>query len=294
MVTFEPTSKVIEKYCLKNDLRHELDILPNDTRLHWIGRCAKEKRPLEVVLYIHGGGYTNSANAEHVEFARKCALEADASLVMLEYTLAPTGRFPTQLNQAVEALKHILTFTPASKVYIAGESAGAHLAISLLSHIMHPSEGIKAIKVSGLGGMCLISPFVSFDYDKNSYKDNAAKDYLSARQLKDMFSSNFKTLGLTEAQALKDPRLSPLDAPAGWWKGCPVERILITMGTDEVLLDDIHAFWQILKAETKSTTYVEVAMGRREVHASCLLGTFLKKEDEDTWNEIMKWMRTRY
>lgn len=104
---------------------------------------------------------------DHIAFSLRCASKASASLVMLEYTLAPTDHYPTQLIQAAEGLKHILKLTPPSKITIAGDSAGGHLSLSLLAHLMHPSPDAPEVNLSSpLAGICLICPFLSFDYDK--------------------------------------------------------------------------------------------------------------------------------
>lgn len=219
------TDKVIAKYCAKNNLNHFVDPLSHDARLHWIGSFPAHNSKID--LWFHGGGYNFGATRNHINLGLKCASESDFTLAMLEYTLAPDGCFPIQLIQAVNALKHLLNFTLPSKIFIPGDSAGGHLALSLLSHTMHASKGIKPIVLSEeLAGICFISPFLSFDYNKESYTSNAKRDYISLAQIQE-FNANLKEPGLTDEEALKDPRLSHLDAPAGWWKNWPVEWIML-------------------------------------------------------------------
>jgi acetyl esterase/lipase len=153
LITLPTAGDVIKKHCLKNNLHHEIDGLSQDANLHWLAdRPGKDSK---VVLYFHGGGYNMSADGYHVVSASMCASKANASLAMLEYTLAPKAHFPTQLIQAVEALKYVLSITSPSKVIITGDSAGGHLALSLLSHLMHPSQSLQALSLSeNLGGIC--------------------------------------------------------------------------------------------------------------------------------------------
>ncbi|KAE8445990.1 hypothetical protein EG329_012629 [Mollisiaceae sp. DMI_Dod_QoI] len=283
------TSKVVEKYCVQNKLKHEFDALPHDAKLHWIGlRPAKGGN---VILYFYGGGYNIAADPNHIVFGSKCASKANATLAILEYTLAPTAHFPTQLIQATEGLKHILTITSPSKVIIAGDSAGAHLTLSLLSHIIHPSRDIEPFLLSeSLRGVCAMCPIVSFNYGRNrSYEYNADRDYLSLRKMKEMME-NFKPPGLTDEEALKDPRLSPLDAPKGWWENCPVERIMLTMGEWEVFLDDCKLFGKRLEDEAAPKTKIELVLGRKEVHGACIMDTFLGLEDGDSTKAVFAWM----
>jgi acetyl esterase/lipase len=64
---------------------------------------------------------------------------------------------------------------------LTGDSAGANLVLSLLSHINHPNPStvlsIPPIKLDeDLKGAVLISPWVDFDTSKDSFKRNQYKD----------------------------------------------------------------------------------------------------------------------
>lgn len=283
------TGKTIENYCITHKQKHEVDDLPQDAKLHWVG--GRSANGGKVLIYFHGGGYNIAADPNMVVWGVKCASRANASLAMLEYTLAPEGRYPLQLIQATEVLRHVLTITSPSKVIIAGDSAGAHLILSLLSHLAHPSKDIEPLSLSeNLGGICVMSPVLSFNYDNcKSYQLNASRDYLSLRMMQE-FHENFKPPGLTDAEAMNDPRLSPLDAPAGWWANLPVDRILLTMAEWEVMLDDQISFGKRLQDEAVKTTKIDVVLGKREVHGPCVMDAFLGREDGDSTAAVLAWM----
>jgi hypothetical protein len=60
-------------------------------------------------------------------------------------------------------------FPFVSEIIMAGDSAGGHLAAGLLSHLNHPSEEVEPVKLAEpLRAMCFISPFLGFDYNKES------------------------------------------------------------------------------------------------------------------------------
>ena len=287
------TGEAIESWCNRNKVLHTIDPLSLSAKLHWVGPRSSSGN---VLLYFHGGGYNSPAvGPGHVAFALRCASNASASLALLEYTLAPIAHYPTQLRQAVSALKHILASTPPSKIIIAGDSAGGHLSASLLSHLLHPSKYIEALPLSEkLDGICFICPFVSFDYDKKSYKYNANRDYLSLEAVKEL-NSNFKPPELSDEDAIKDPQLSPLDAPRGWWKNSPVERMLVVAGTWEVFLDDCVAFGQRLTEEAVPQTKVDVVQCAKEVHAACIVDQMLglgqrNSSEMDSSKVILAWM----
>lgn len=105
------------------------------------------------------------------------------AVLMLSYDLAPGAQYPRQLQQAAALLTHVLTtlkYVPSS-IVLTGDSAGANLALSLLSHITHPHPS-RTLKIPPITlkedflGVVLISPWVSFDLSSPSWTANASKD----------------------------------------------------------------------------------------------------------------------
>ena len=101
--------------------RDELDIIAPKNN---------DKKPL--LIYIHGGGFISG-----IRKMRKylCADYARAGYLVcnLDYELAPTALFPTQLRQLFKAIEWIIDNKETlnvdlSKVVVAGESAGGYLS----------------------------------------------------------------------------------------------------------------------------------------------------------------------
>lgn len=84
---------------------------------------------------------------------------------LLEYDLTTEQKYPRQLQQASLALQHLLQigYQPGD-IFIGGDSAGGHLSVSLLSHLMHKHPAVPSVDLSGpLAGAFLISPWVTGD-----------------------------------------------------------------------------------------------------------------------------------
>lgn len=71
-------------------------------------------------------------------------------------------------------------------------------------------------------------------------KDNATKDILDAKLLK-LWSDAY--LGGSTV----DEYNTPLNAASVWWKDIPVSQILITVGDNEMLRDDVLQLGQRMK-----------------------------------------------
>jgi acetyl esterase/lipase len=162
----------------------------------------------------------------------------------LSYTLVPHATYPTQLQQAVEALRYILTETGRSPadVLVAGDSAGGNLALALLGHLSHWHPDINPLDiVEPLAGIAVTAPWVGLDSglppatEQSRFNDSidiktikrAGSMYLNGKE-----GDNWSRLLLTTPD---------------WWKGARVKDALILAGSDEILLPSIGQFEKIFR-----------------------------------------------
>ena len=106
-----------------------------EVRVRVYAPCAASA-PTGGVVYIHGGGFAvGSVDMEHAEAAH-LARELGATLVSVEYRLAPEHPFPAALDDCYAALQWVhdhageLGVLP-SRIGIGGSSAGGNLAAGL-------------------------------------------------------------------------------------------------------------------------------------------------------------------
>ncbi len=133
-----------------------------------------------------------------------------------------------------------------SQILIGGDSAGGNLAAALLAHLTHPHPNVPALTLPGnLGGALLVSPWVSFTQERESWRTNQKKDALDSATVR-IWSNNF--MGKTG----NDDWSQPAEAPAEWWKGLPADDVTITAGGCEVLRDDIRALAENIKVSESS------------------------------------------
>lgn len=98
-----------------------------------------ESPPDFVLYYVHGGGFSMGSVYFYLEFLmvwHHLLVEAgftNPAIFSLEYTLAPDDVYPRQVLETLEGYKHVLEVTKdASRVCVAGDSAGGALILSLL------------------------------------------------------------------------------------------------------------------------------------------------------------------
>ncbi|HSI40224.1 MAG TPA: alpha/beta hydrolase [Xanthobacteraceae bacterium] len=91
-----------------------------------------------VILFVHGGGFAFCSPQTHERCARVLADEARMSIALPDYRLAPENPFPAGLLDTVACLRALLAgavegLDPAP-VLVAGDSAGANLALAAMLH----------------------------------------------------------------------------------------------------------------------------------------------------------------
>lgn len=102
-------------------------------------RIYTPKTPLStsrnILLYLHGGGWTINSPENCERFCRDFAVENDSTVVAPDYRLAPEHPYPAANDDAKTAylwtVEHArLIGGSEEKIYIGGDSAGGHLAFA--------------------------------------------------------------------------------------------------------------------------------------------------------------------
>lgn len=157
---------------------------------------------------------------------------------------------------------------PPPAITLIGDSAGAHLALSLLLHLRYPNPRVSPVSMEGaLSGAVLVSPWVmDMSSASDSMTANRRKDVLKTSALK-YWARNFM------GNATPDYWTSLLTVPAKWWADLLVDDILVIYGHDEVLRDDISELCEKITAGHGKATAINF-LG--EIHGHMLLNRFLR------------------
>ncbi|KAF9690738.1 hypothetical protein EKO04_011321 [Ascochyta lentis] len=310
----QTSDRYVRLYCRSRGLEPKsLEIHSEDGRAvaHWIGDPDAES----VILYCHGGAYTQPANAGNFRYLASFVKTLNnrpksrrVSVLLLAYTLAPEGVYPTQLREAAVVLTHLIRETgrSPSNIFIAGDSAGGNLALSLLSHLLHPHPDVFAIKLGcPLGGVLLISPWVGFRTDYTSFTANATLDMLTPLALRKWGAMFLGKANDSNPEA--DPGPISGDSwteaclnPPSWWNGMHqvVSDTFIWWGGYEVFGDPIRELeknlnegWATGGGDLNRVRFFESA---REAHVAPIVDTMIPgAEKSDAQVVIEEWFKGR-
>lgn len=298
-------------------------------KVHWIGSDDAEV----VILYLHGtylgavvggpgvfflwlmigegGGYTQPCSPGHLEYIHRLVTDLNkgaktVSVLLLAYTLVPEARFPTQLKQAAGALSFLLREGKRSPrdILVSGDSAGGNLAISLLSHLLHPHSDVPKVAIDvPLRGLFVYSPWVSFDTSDETYIRNASKDVLVPsvlRKWSGMYIGTVDDETDPGTVAVGDVYNEPLRADASWWK--EMHKIVMDVwlwgGDDEVFIDSLRAFGEKFRRGWMAGGGVEERLTlefvENDMHIGPIMDVELQyKEKSKTQLRLEEWLEER-
>lgn len=216
------------------------------------------KREPETILTITGGGYTQPCQYGYFHYLNRLVKDMNAdknttksiSVLLPAYTLVPEAHYPMQLNEAATVLSYLISGKKRSpaNIVIGGDSAGGNLALSLLSHILHPRPDTPRVELTTpLRGALLYSPWVCFSTEHDSYVRNGGKDTLIDSMLRSwgsMYLGLSKDGEVPRKDVETDNYNEPLRNDSAWWQNIHrvVGKSFIWMGKDEVFVDGLREF----------------------------------------------------
>lgn len=105
-------------------------VLPNGTMDVYTANDSTGNEPL--LVWVHGGGYVGSDKSCAEPWAYGIAAEKKATVVSINYCLAPEQHYPGPLLQLNEALHYLISnreryAIDCEKIFLAGDSAGAQI-----------------------------------------------------------------------------------------------------------------------------------------------------------------------
>lgn len=189
-------------------------------------RLIVPENPKGVYFHIHGGGWTWGTADEQDPYLDRMADHCGLAVVSVEYRLAPENPYPAAHDDCEAAALWVVREAKArfgtERLFIGGESAGAHLSAATLlrlrdRHGLTPFRGANLF--AGCYDLSLTPSVLNWGTDKL---------VLNTRDVR-IFADNL----CGPHPDRRDPDLSPLYAGL---EGMP--PALFSVGTRDLLLDD--------------------------------------------------------
>lgn len=169
--------------------------------------------PMQVLVYLHGGGWVLGDLDGFEALARTLAVRSNSAVVLVDYRLAPEHPFPQPLHDAEDAILYAAreiapAFGPGLPLVVGGDSAGANLAAVACLSLRQ--------KVP-IAGQVLFNPVTDVDTDTPSYREFARGYTLTVDDMRWFFEQysprNWRS-GSPMIAPLRSPDLR--GAPSAW------------------------------------------------------------------------------
>jgi acetyl esterase/lipase len=234
----------------------EYETLKQDS---WAGEWVKPQQSdrSKVVVYYHGGGFLFGSSLSHRAVTTHIAQLTSASVLSIDYRLAPEYPAPAAHDDCFDAYRWVLEQGfESSAVTLAGDSAGGNLALSTTLRVR--DEGISLP-----GCVVMMSPALDLAGDGASHTRLANAPLLS-KELVDLFNQAYVGEG-----DLRSSLVTPLYSDM---TGLP--PILIHVGSNEMLVDDSLT---VAERITQAGSSVELKVWEDMVHCWQLYGPMLEE-----------------
>ena len=162
------------------------------------------KNPL--IIYFHGGGFVMGDLESHDLVCRHLCKETDATIIAVDYKLAPENKFPASITDAKDAIAEIINDADnlqidKEKVILCGDSAGG--ALAAVGTIMSRDKTIPKIH-----GQILVYPWVDLTMCRKS-KDIDIEGMILNKDTIKYFADHY----LNSYEEQVDWRASPILTP---------------------------------------------------------------------------------
>lgn len=202
------------------------------TRLRTI-RPLDVKESLPAIMFFHGGGWMLGGVDTHDRLVRELAVGVRATVVFVDYDLAPEAQYPIANEQAYAATRYVAEHAgefrvDAGRLAVVGDSAGGNMAT------------VVALMAKQRGGPNIVSqvlfyPVTAADFDNASYQQFADGPWLTRTAMKWFWDAY-----LPDVAARRQPTASPLEASLEQLSGLP--PALIITDENDVLREEGEAY----------------------------------------------------
>lgn len=237
-----------------------------------VERLEPSEPPVLTLLHLHGGGYVMGDPAGSRGLTTRLALGIPATVLSVDYRLAPKHPFPAAVHDAVAVYADLLAHgADPARTALIGESAGGGLAVAAL--VAARDQGLP------MPAACIaLSPWTDLACEGASHAALHGRDPLLTRDILLEMAALYLA-GHSPADPLASPACADLT-------GLP--PLLVQAGSEEVLRDDAI---RLAEAARACGVEVDLRIWPDMIHVWQMFGDLLP-EARDAIGEIRDFLRS--
>lgn len=181
-----------------------------------------------IIIHLHGGVYALGSVHSHGSLMSHIANKLKTTILFVDYSLAPERPYPAANNDVFGVYTAVLKDHPGYKIGFIGDSAGGGLIVSAVGAMLKQKLPLPY-------AVAMISPWIDLKCDNQSYESNKAKDPILNSDVLSAAAKDYRA-------DIPIEKVNPANMALRTFP-----PILITVGTNEVLLDDSLNFYAVVK-----------------------------------------------
>ncbi len=236
----------------------------------------KTTEALPLLVYLHGGGFVQLSPESHAKLTKQLAVGGDATVVSIDYRLAPESPYPAGLDDCVAAVRWVRENAASlggdpSRIAIGGDSAGGNLSAATTLRLLAEGDAPPSAAL-------MICAWFDLAMDTGSFRALGPDDLI----IDDPIMEFYRGCYASEPKLWADPFLSPLRGDLSQF---PPSCVVV--GTIDPLCDDGLGFAAKLRRAGRDVTlqrhegmphdfmlFPGIDEGQRSIEAMC---AFLKR-----------------
>ena len=192
------------------------------------------------IIYFHGGGYITGSPNVIIEFISRLAINTNSVVLAPFYPTAPEEPYPNAHEFSSKIVASLLKEKIDHQIYLSGDSAGGALVLSVY-------RNLTAADQSRINGCILISPWVKPTSTTGTIETNSKNDIGDGEYLLECYNTYVNQTAIQDEYPVEFNSANLVKLP----------KTIITIGTHEMLLDQVMRLNENLKAIHTETTLIQ-------------------------------------
>ena len=226
-----------------------------DVPAYRVGSASDER----IIIVLHGGGYQFGSAESAIGWGARVGEACTAAVFVPEYRLAPEHPYPAALKDVRTAFDRLRAAHPDATIVVAGEDAGAGLALALTASLRDEGRPVP-------DALLLVSPFADLTVADVGTRTGGSVDPWLTKEFATALAAAY-----TQTADPRSPGVSPL---LGSTKGFP--PTFVAAADDESLASDARALARSLE---NAAVEHEVYLVADSVHSFVLFPSLPESEE---------------
>lgn len=239
-----PARAIVDRRLVTRERIAPVDQADPGIPVTWIDR---PRAGTAAIIHLHGGSHVTGETADHWRWLEELRRRSGAAAAMVHYRMPPGAPFPAALDEAVAAIRDLVSRAVVrdGRWVLSGDGAGGGLALAALQRLRDEHGPLPS-------GMLLTSPWTDLTLSDPGLRLAAGRDAVLTREALQRAAERYAGV-----HSVSDVRVSPR---TGDMHGLP--PALVVTGSEDLVGGDARALAADLEGAGVPVVLIDVDGGQ--------------------------------